>query len=140
MIGGTVLIGVLYLLLNLVYFRAMPISEIGVSTRIGEEAATALLGPTAGRLFAAGVLVSIFGCLSSAFLAASRLALPMSADAPAFRWMSRIHPRYNTPTSGIVTLGVWSMLHVLTGSDEQLFAYVVFSGIISHVINRPGVV
>ena len=134
MIGGTALIGVVYLLLNLVYFRAMPLPEIGVSARIGEEAATALLGKTAGRLVAAGVLVSIFGCLSSAFLAASRLGLPMAADAPAFRWMSRIHPRYNTPTSGIVTLGVWSMLLVLTGSYEQLFAYVVFAGIIFHVI------
>ena len=134
MIGGTVLIGVVYLLVNMVYFRAMPLSEIGVSTRIGEEAATALLGPTAGRLLAAGVLVSIFGCLSSAFLAASRLGLPMSEDAPAFRWMSRIHPRYNTPTASIVTLGVWSMLLVLTGSYEQLFEYVVFSGIIFHVI------
>ncbi len=99
----------------------MPLSEIGVSTRIGEEAATALLGPTAGKLLAAGVLVSIFGCLSSAFLAASRLGLPMSEDAPAFRWMSRIHPRYNTPTAGIVTFGVWSMLLVLTSSYEQLF-------------------
>jgi len=99
MIGGTVLIGVVYLLVHLVYFRAMPLPQIGVSTRIGEEAATALLGPTGGRLLAAGVLVSIFGCLSSAFLAASRLGLPMSEDAPACRWMSRIHPRYNTPTA-----------------------------------------
>jgi basic amino acid/polyamine antiporter, APA family len=134
MIGGTVLIGVVYLLVNLVYFRAMPMPQIGVSTRIGEEAATALLGPTGGRLLAAGVLVSIFGCLSSAFLAASRLGLPMSEDAPACRWMSRIHPRYNTPTAGILTLGVWSMLLVLTGSYEQLFEYVVFAGIIFHVI------
>jgi APA family basic amino acid/polyamine antiporter len=134
MIGGTVVIGVVYLLVNLVYFRAMPLSEIGVSTRIGEEAATALLGPAAGRLLAAGVLVSIFGCLSSAFLPASRLGLPMSEDAPAFRWMARIHPRYHTPTAGIVTLGVWSMVLVLTGSYEQLFEYVVFAGIIFHVI------
>ena len=29
------------------------LSEIGVSTKIGEEAATALLGPTAGRVLAA---------------------------------------------------------------------------------------
>jgi APA family basic amino acid/polyamine antiporter len=134
MIGGTVVIGVVYLLVNLVYFRAMTLPEIAVSARIGEEAATALLGPAGGRLLAAGVLVSIFGCLSSAFLAASRLGLPMSEDAPVFRWMSRIHPRYNTPTGGIVTLGVWSMLLVLTGSYEQLFEYVVFSGIIFHVI------
>ena len=45
MIGGTVLVGVVYLLVNLVYFRAMPLSEIGASSRIGEEATTALLGP-----------------------------------------------------------------------------------------------
>ena len=55
MIGGTALIGVLYLLVNLVYFRAMPLAEVGASARIGEEATTALLGPTAGRLLAAAV-------------------------------------------------------------------------------------
>ena len=100
----------------------------------GPSWARPLLGPTADRLLAAAVLVLIFGCLSSALIAASRLGLPMSEDAPAFRWMSRIHPRYNTPTAGIVTLGAWSMLLVLTGSYEQLFKYVVFSGIIFHVI------
>ena len=97
MIGGTTLMGVVYLLVNLVYFRAMPLAEIGASARIGEEATTALLGPTAGRLLAAAVLVSVFGCLSSAIIGASRLGLPMSEDAPAFRWMARIHPRYQTP-------------------------------------------
>jgi APA family basic amino acid/polyamine antiporter len=134
MIGGTVLIGVVYLLVNLVYFRALSISQIGASARIGEEATTALLGPTAGRLLAAAVLVSVFGCLSSAIIGASRLGLPMSEDAPACRWMARIHPRYQTPTAGIATLGLWSMLLVLTGSYEQLFQYSLFAGIIFHVI------
>ena len=116
-------VGLLYLLVNLVYFRAMPLAEVGASARIGEEATTALLGPTAGRLLAAGVLVSIFGCLSSSIIGASRLGLPMSQDAPAFRWLARIHPRYRTPTAGILTLGLWSMLLVLSGSYEQLFEY-----------------
>ena len=134
MIGGTVLIGVVYLLVNLVYFRALPLADIGASTRIGEEATTALLGPTAGRLLAAAVLVSVFGCLSSAIIGASRLGLPMSEDAPVFRWMARIHPRYHTPTASIVTLGLWSMVLVLSGSYEQLFQYSVFSSFIFHVI------
>jgi APA family basic amino acid/polyamine antiporter len=125
---------VLYLLVNLVYFRAMPLSALGASARIGEEATTALLGPTAGRMLAGAVLVSVFGCLSSAIIGASRLGLPMSEDAPAFRWMARIHPRYQTPTAGIVTLGVWSMLLVLTGSYEQLFEYSLFASFIFHVI------
>jgi APA family basic amino acid/polyamine antiporter len=134
MIGGTVLVGLLYLLVNLVYFRAMPLAELGASARIGEEATTALLGPTAGRLLAAAVLVSIFGCISSSIIGASRLGLPMSQDAPAFRWLARIHPRYRTPTAGIVTLGGWSMLLVLSGSYEQLFDYSLFSSFIFHAI------
>lgn len=134
MIGGTALIGIVYLLVNLVYFRAMSLPELGASPRIGEQATTALLGPAAGRLLAAAVLVSVFGCLSSAIIGASRLGLPMADDAPAFRWMARVHPQYRTPTASIVTLGVWSMLLVLSGSYEQLFEYSLFSSFIFHVI------
>jgi basic amino acid/polyamine antiporter, APA family len=134
MIGGTALVGTLYLLVNLVYFRALTLAEVGASARIGEEATTALLGPIAGRLLAAAVLVSIFGCISSAIIGASRLGLPMSQDAPAFRWLARIHPRYRTPTAGVVTLGIWSMVLVLSGSYEQLFQYLLFSSFIFHAI------
>ncbi len=134
MIGGTALVGVLYLLVNLVYFRAMPLAEIGAATKIGEEATTALLGPAAGRLLALAVLVSIFGCISSSILGASRLGLPMAEDAPTFRWLAKIHPTYRTPTAGIVTLAVWSSLLVLSGSYEQLFDYSLFASFIFHAI------
>jgi APA family basic amino acid/polyamine antiporter len=134
MIGGTVLVGLLYILVNLVYFRAMTLPAIGASPRIGEEATTALLGPAAGRLLALAVLVSIFGCLSSGIIGASRLGHPLSQDAPAFRWLSRIHPRYHTPTAGIVTLGTWSSLLVMSGSYEQLFHYSLFASFIFHAL------
>lgn len=134
MIGGAILVLVLYLLVNLVYLRALPLPVIGASTRIGEHATTALLGETAGRLLAGAVLVSIFGCLSSASIAAARLGLPMAEDAAACRWLSAIHPRYQTPSAGIVTLGMWSAVLALSGSYEQLFAYVVFTGILFHVV------
>ncbi len=134
MIGGTVLVGVLYLLVNLVYFRAMPLAAIGTATKIGEEATAALLGPAAGRLLALAVLVSIFGCISSSIIGASRLGLPMAEDAPTLRWLTRIHPTYRTPTTGILTLAVWSSLLVLSGSYEQLFNYSVFASLIFHAI------
>lgn len=134
MVGGTVVVGCLYLLVNLVYLRALPLAELGASARIGEEAGTALLGPGAGRLLSAAVLVSIFGCLSSAILSASRLGVPLAEDAPAFRWMARVHPRHHTPSGGIVALAGWSMLLVLSGSYEELFQYVVFSSVLFHVV------
>jgi APA family basic amino acid/polyamine antiporter len=134
MIGGTVLVGLIYLLVNLVYFRSMPLARLGASARIGEEATTALLGPTAGRLLAGAVLVSIFGCISSTMVGCSRLGIPVAKDAPAFRWLARIHPRHRTPTAGIVTIGVWSSLLVLSGSYEQLFDYSLFSSFIFHAV------
>jgi APA family basic amino acid/polyamine antiporter len=134
MIGGTAVVGLLYLLVNVVYFRALPVAAFGESTRIGEEATTALLGPAAGRSLAAVVLVSIFGCISSTIIGASRLGLPMAEEAPALRWLARIHPRYRTPTTGIVTLGVWSIGLVLSGSYEALFNYALFASFIFHGI------
>ena len=123
-----------YLLVNLVYFRAMPLSEIGASARIGEEATTALLGPTAGRLLAAAVLVSVFGCLSSAIIGASRLGLPMSEDAPAFRWMSRIHPRYKTPDGRDRHARRLVDAARPVGQLRATVSYSLFSSIIFHVI------
>lgn len=134
MIGGAALVGALYLLVSVVYLRALPIETIGASTRIGEQATTALLGPGAGSLLAGAVLVSIFGCLASATIASARLGLPMAEDAPACSWLSTIHPRYQTPSGGIVTLAIWSSVLTLSGSYEQLFSYAIFSSILFHVV------
>ena len=132
MIGGTLLVLVIYALVNWVYFRAMPLDAIARSPRIGEEATTALLGAGAGRLLAAAVLISIFGCIASSIPGASRLALPMAQDGSLPQWLARIHPRFQTPTTGIVTLGVWSSILVLSGSYEQLFDYAVLSSLLFH--------
>ena len=80
------------------------------------------------------VLVSIFGCLSSCIIGASRLGFVISQDAPAFRSLARIHPRYHTPTAGIVILAVWSAVLALSGSYEQLFQYALFASFIFHAI------
>lgn len=134
MVGGTLLVGVAYLLVNLVYLRALPLAVLGASERIGQDATTALLGPAAGALMAGAVLISVFGCLSSAIIGASRIGVALAKDAAAFRWLSRVHPRFHTPTASIVTLGGWSMVLVLSGSYQQLFEYALFSSFLFHVI------
>ena len=132
MIGGTVVVAVIYLLVNVVYFRAMPLEAIGQSTKIGEDAATALLGPIAGRLLAGAVVLSTFSCISSSIVGGSRLCLPMAADGSFFPWFAKIHPRFKTPTTGIGVLAVWSAFLVLSGSYEQIFDYVLFASFIFH--------
>jgi len=82
---GTAAVGALYLLVNVVYLRTLGIETIAGSARVGEAAATALVGPLGARLFSAAVVLSTFGCISSTILYSSRIYQPMAADGVFFR-------------------------------------------------------
>src|SRR5207302_1682737 len=85
LILGTAAVTLLYLLLNLVYARALTVPEMAASPRIAEAAASALFGRGAAGLVALAVLLSTFGCLSSTILYSSRIYLPMAEDGLFFR-------------------------------------------------------
>jgi APA family basic amino acid/polyamine antiporter len=134
LLAGTLLVMAIYVLMNLVYVRALPPAEMAATSRIGETAAGALFGPRGARLVSAAVLVSIFGCLSSNILTCSRIYLPMAQDGLFFRALARIHPRHRTPGPSLVAQGVWSTALALSGTYEQLYTYVVFAAFMFHAL------
>lgn len=140
MIAGTIVMIVLYVLVNLVYLRALPVADLGASSRIGEAAATALFGPFGGRLLAAAVVVSVFGCLATCLLTAARIYQPMAADGLFFASLARIHPRYRTPSASLVAQGIWGCLLALSGTYDQLLGYVVFAVYVFHALTGAAVI
>jgi APA family basic amino acid/polyamine antiporter len=140
LILGTVAITVLYLILNVVYLRALPVPVLAQSPRVAEAATAALFGPLGARLLTAAVLVSAFGCLSATILYAARIYLPMAQDKVFFPALARIHPRYRTPAACIVAQGVWSILLVFSGSYDQLYTFVVFALLLFHTATGAAVV
>ncbi len=120
----------LYLLLNLVYLRALPLAELAGSSRVAEDAAAALLGSTAARLTALAVLVSSLGCLAVTILYSSRIYLPMAQDGVFFRAVAGVHERWRTPVASLWAQSSWAVVLVLTGSYEQLYTYVVFASVL----------
>ena len=140
LIAGTLAVMVLYGLMNLVYMRALPVSAMGDTGRIGEAAAVALFGPTGGRLVSMAVLVSTFGCISSTILCCSRIYLPMAQDGLFFPAVARIHPRYHTPAASILAQGAWATLLTLSGSYEQLYTYVIFAAVMFHAATGAAVI
>ncbi|HVT16430.1 MAG TPA: amino acid permease [Thermoanaerobaculia bacterium] len=132
LIWGTATVTVLYVLLNLVYVRALPVAAMAATPRIGEAAAAALFGPGGARLVSLAVLVSTFGCLSSTILYSSRIYLPMAQDGLFFRSLARIHPRHRTPVASLWAQTAWSVLLTLSGTYEQLYTYVVFAAVLFH--------
>jgi len=132
-IGGTAAVVALYVLINVVYLRALPMGTLAKTTRVGEEAASALFGTFGGNLVSFAILVTIFGCLASTLLYSSRIYLPMAEDGVFFQAAARIHPRFHTPVGSLWLQSLWAIALTLSGTFEQLYTFVVFAGILFHV-------
>lgn len=132
MLIGTIVTAALYVLINLVYLRALPTIELGRSPSIAEAAAGVLFGPRFAALVTLAIFIAVFGCLSANVLTAARIYLPMAQDGLFFRSLAKIHPVHRTPAACIVAQGVWSIVLALSGSYEQLGTYVIFAVFLFH--------
>jgi APA family basic amino acid/polyamine antiporter len=132
LLAGSLVVTGLYLTINVVYLRALPVTEIGSSTRIAEAAAQALFGTNGARAISACVLLATFGCLATNILCCSRIYLPMAQDGLFFRSLGHVNPRTRVPSTSLLAQGLWAVLMALSGSYEQLYTCVVFAGVLFH--------
>jgi len=133
-IVGTACIMAIYVLANLGYIAALGPVRAAQSQRIAADAVGALLGPVAGKVIAAVILVSMFSAANGLTLTAPRLYYSMSRDGVFFRRLAAVHPRFGTPAFAIVVSSLWAMCLAVTGTFEQLFTYVVFVGWIFYAL------
>lgn len=132
--AGIGLLTLIYLVVNVSYLYALPMAELRGVTRVGEQAASALVGSGGARFVAATVVISTFGCNNAAILAGARLLFAMGRDGVFLRPVAKIHPTHRTPHVAILALTVWSSALALSGTYEQLFTYVMFSSILLHLL------
>ena len=125
-VTGTLLLIAIYVFANVGYFAALGVGGVAASNRVASDAATAVLGPWAGRALAAVILVSIFSAANGLALTLPRLFFAMAQDRLFFQRLARVHPTFGTPAAAIVGTAVWSAILVLSGTFEQLLTYVVF--------------
>lgn len=98
---GTGLVVGLYLALNFVYLRVVPIEKMVGSPLIAADVASALVGAVGVTLVSAAVMVSTFGTLNGSMMTGPRVFYAMAADGLFFERLARVHPKYGTPTGSI---------------------------------------
>jgi basic amino acid/polyamine antiporter, APA family len=135
---GISLLTLIYVGVNVAYLYALPMSELRGVSRVGEHAATVLVGVNGARFVALTVVLSTFGCNAAAILAGGRLLFAMARDGVFLPAAARVHDRYKTPHVAIVALSAWAAVLALSGSYQQLFTYVMFSSILLHMIGAIG--
>ena len=126
-IGGTIAVVAIYVLVNVVYLRALGLEGLASTTTPAADAARRMFGTVGDRFVTAAIAISTFGFLDLAILAPTRVYYAMAADGLFFRALARLHPRYRTPGAAIAVQTVWSCVLTLSGTYGQLLNYVVFA-------------
>jgi APA family basic amino acid/polyamine antiporter len=70
----------------------------------------------------------MFGATNGNILGGARAYFAMARDRVMFSAVGRIHPRFETPYVALLIQGVWSIVLAATGTFEQLYTYVIFTG------------
>src|SRR5579864_7845043 len=125
---GSLTLSGLYLIAIVAYLNALgPVASTN-SEAIAATAATAVLGPWAGRAIAFTILISTFSAANSVVLTAPRVFYAMANDNLFFKKLAEVHPRFRTPANAVIALGVWSAVLASAGKFAELIGGVIFIG------------
>lgn len=148
LIGGMLIVIVLYLLVNAAYLYALPIAALKSSGLVAADAMASTIGASAATLISGLVMLSTFGAVAATAISDPRVFYAMAQENLFFHGLGRVRPRSETPHVAILMAGVIAILYALVRGFEQLatgfilglwpfFALAVF-GVIVLRIRRPG--
>ena len=123
---GVLLMAGLYLITNLGYVAALGPARAAESDAIAATSIAFVLGPSAAKLVAFTILISVFSATNTVSLTAPRVFYAMAEDRLFFRQLAAVHPRFRTPAVAIIALGVWSAVMSVMGGFQQLISYTMF--------------
>src|SRR5271169_6168381 len=129
-IGGMLVVGSLYLFVNIAYYYALTpleIASVPAASSVATEVLKRFLGPLAVSMTAVALMVSSFGALHASVLANSRIPFAMALDGFFFRSLVRLSPRSNVPVRAIVAQAAWASVLALSGSYDTLTDSVIFA-------------
>ena len=127
LIGGTVLVMILYLLMNVLYFHAAPFAELQGRINVGEVALSRAFGGAMADLLGAVIGLALLSSLSALIMMGPRVYYAMACDGLFLGFAAVVHPRFDVPSRAILVQGGIAVAMVLLGSFESLLIYVGFA-------------
>ncbi len=124
---GTVIVIVLYLVLNGFVFYSASYSDLAGSITVVEVASVNAFGDWAAKLVSAIISLALLSSLSAYLIIGPRVYQAMAMDRMFFPFASRVHPRFDVPSRSVLLQGIVAVTMVAIGSFHQILIYVGFS-------------
>ena len=138
MVLGVLVVGVIYLAMNLTYIYALPLKEIAAHETIAHAAAAVLFSPRAAAWLSLMIAVSCFSAAATCTLSGARVYMAMAQHGVFFKRMAVIHPKWRTPAFSLIGQGIWAALLTLSGRYDQLYTYVIYGRVLSYTLTVIG--
>jgi APA family basic amino acid/polyamine antiporter len=123
---GTLIVMVIYTLLNYVFLYSVPIPELKGVLEVGYLSANKIFGVQVGQFMSLVIAVLLISTISAMVLAGPRVMKSMGTDIKGLRFFA-ISNKNNVPYVAIIFQSVIAIALVLTSSFQSLITYVGFT-------------
>jgi basic amino acid/polyamine antiporter, APA family len=145
LIGGTVVIMILYVFVHFSYFYVLdPTSVASVSkdSSVAKEVVSRFFGGDMKTfatgfgvaLFTVGLMLSSIGTLHTSILTGARVPYAMAKDGLMFESFGRLSEGTRVPVYALIFQGIWAAILALSGSFDTLTDYVIFGSWIFYAL------
>jgi APA family basic amino acid/polyamine antiporter len=142
LIGGTIVIILLYIFVNVAYFYVLnptEIASVSKDSSVAREVAARFLGAGAIVLMTAGLMASSIGTLHTSILTGARVPYAMARDGVFFQRFGQLSEGTRVPIVALIVQGLWACVLALSGSFDTLTDYVVFGSWIFYALATASV-
>ncbi len=123
---GTIIVMVLYVLLNYIFLYSAPVKEMQGRVEVGLISAIHIFGLKIGNMMGMMIALLLIASISSFVLAGPRVAQVMGEDLPQLSFLS-IKNKHGVPYVAKIIQGSISLILILTASFDKVLLYVGFT-------------
>lgn len=124
---GTVIVVLLYLGLNAVYFYGASVDALANKVEVGRIASEALFGSAGATLVTIVLSVSLMASASAMTIAGPRVYYALGRDYSPFRLFAQTSSTTGAPGASLLLQGLITSVMILSGRVDQIQQYVGFT-------------
>ena len=145
LIGGTIVIIILYVFAHIAYFYVLDpttIASVSTDSSVAKEVVSRFFGGDiktfatgfAVSIFTVGLMLSSIGTLHTSILTGARVPYAMAKDGMMFQSMGKLSEGTRVPVVALIVQGIWAAVLALSGSFDTLTDYVIFGSWIFYAL------
>jgi APA family basic amino acid/polyamine antiporter len=123
---GTLVVTVLYVLLNFIFMYTVPTGKLTGYVEVGYLSAVAIFGAKIGNLMGLVIAFLLVSSISAMIMAGPRITKTMGEDMQFLRFLSKTN-KNQVPFVAVITQSIITVVLVLTAQFESVLTFIGFS-------------